>query len=238
MADKQRAKVTADIKQNRLYIALPGDASKMVLEKVYTDVRFCVADLKPGFDVVSDFSQCTIGHLNGIPILRKIMNYLVINQPREVVRVVGKRSLIFKQLMRLSSVLNGYKAIYVNTLEEAEEQLTHSTKRKGLRFQIHRPRVEYKRNQEEGEGNLVDISISGCAIMGAKIPLRIGEEISITIPFHQDHETLTSFTLAAKVVRVQDDLFAVQFVDLNDDQKTQLYKCLAYEAQSDDKGSE
>ncbi len=148
MADKQRAKVTADIKQNRLYIALPGDASKMVLEKVYTDVRFCVADLKPGFDVVSDFSQCTIGHLNGIPILRKIMNYLVINQPREVVRVVGKRSLIFKQLMRLSSVLNGYKAIYVNTLEEAEEQLTHSTKRKGLRFQIHRPRVEYKRNQE------------------------------------------------------------------------------------------
>ncbi len=234
MADKQRPKVTADIKHNRLYITLPSDASKKVLEKVYTDVRFCVADLKPGFDVVSDLSQCTIGHLNGISILRKIMNYLVVNQPGEVVRVVGKRSLIFKQLMRIAARFQSYKPIYVTTLEEAEEQLTNSTKRTGLRFHIHRHQVEYKINQEEGEGNLVDISISGCAIKGATTPLSIGEEISITIPFHQDQETLTSFTLTAKVVRTQDDLFAVQFVDLGDDQKTQLYNCLAYGAQSDD----
>ena len=52
-----------DIKRNGLYITLSCDPSKKVLDKVYTDVRFCVADLKSGFDVVTDLSQCTLGHL-------------------------------------------------------------------------------------------------------------------------------------------------------------------------------
>jgi hypothetical protein len=44
MADQQ-FKVKADLKRNILYISLLGDTSKKVLEKVYTEVRFCVADL-------------------------------------------------------------------------------------------------------------------------------------------------------------------------------------------------
>jgi hypothetical protein len=113
MAEKQRSKVTADLKRNRLYITLSCDPGKKVLEKIYTDVRFCVADLKPGFNVISDLSQCTLGHLNGIPTLRKIMSYLALNQPGEIVRITGKMSLIFKQLIRFTTRFQGYKPIYV-----------------------------------------------------------------------------------------------------------------------------
>lgn len=225
MEENQKSRVRADIKNNRLYIKLSSTPSKKVLEKVYTDVRFCVADLKPGFDVITDLSQCSIGYLNGISTLRKIMNFLVIKQPGEVVRIIGKKSLLFKQLIRAATIFQGYKPAYVTTLEEAEDKLTKSIRRNGLRFNIHQQKIEYRNNQEEGTGYLVDISISGCAVQGPTIPVTIDSEIEITIPFYQDQDTPSSFIIAARVVRVQDDIFAAQFVDLGDDQKGLLYKC-------------
>ena len=230
MADQQRPKVKGDIKRNRLYITLSGDTRKNILEKVYTEVRFCVVDLKPGFDVVTDLSLCTIGHLNGISTLRKIMDYLIANQVGQVVRVLGKKSLLFTQAIRFAAISQGYSTAYVATLEEAEDMLTNSARRNGLRFHMCQQQIEYRINQEEGRGYIVDISISGCAVQAATIPLITGMEISLTIPFHQEHEAPSSFTIAAKVVRAQDDMFATQFLDLGDDQKGELYKCLAYEA--------
>lgn len=232
-ADKPEAKVTADIKRNRLYITLSCDPSKKVLEKVYTDVRFCVADLKPGFDVVTDLSQCTLGHLNGVATLRKIMNYLVIHQPGEVIRVTGKMSLLFKQLIRLSTKFRGYKPFYVNTLEEAEKKLSQSTRRNGLRFQLQRQWLEYRVDREEGKGHLVDISISGCGVQGATILPAVDKEITLTIPLHLDLDDPVIFAIAAKVIRVENDMFAVQFFDLDQERKKQLYKCLAFEARRD-----
>jgi len=44
MVDPKRSKVAADRKKNRLYITLSANADKKELEKIYTDVRFCVAD--------------------------------------------------------------------------------------------------------------------------------------------------------------------------------------------------
>ena len=197
---------------------------------VYTDVRFCVADLEPGFDVVTDLTGCSIGHLDGIPVLRKISDYLVTSKAAEVVRVVGKTSLIFKQLFRVASLFQSYKPFYVSTLEEAEEKLAGSIKRNGLRFRINSQQITYSINKEEGQGNLIDISISGCKVQEPSIPLSADKEISITIPFHQDQDTPASFTITAKVVRVQGDQVAFQFVDLDDDQKAQLYQSLAFEA--------
>lgn len=232
-ADKPGATVRADRKRNRLYITLSCDPSKKVLEKVYTDVRFCVADLKPGFDVVTDLSQCNLGHLNGVATLRKIMNYLVIHQPGEVIRVTGKMSLIFKQLIRISTKFSGYKPLYVTTLEEAENKLSQATRRDGLRFQLQRQQLEYRVDREEGKGYLVDISISGCRVQGATILPAVGKEITLTIPLLMDFDDPVTFTIAAKVIRVENDLFAAQFFDLDQERKKQLYKCLAYEARRD-----
>jgi hypothetical protein len=230
MADNQASKVTADIKRNRLYITLSCDPSKKVLEKVYTDVRFCVADLKPGFDVITDLSQCTLGHLSGISTLRKIMTYLVLNQAGEVVRVTGRMSLIFRQLIRIASKFQGYKPVYVTTLEEAEDKLTNSIKRNGLRFHIHRRQIGYRVDQEEGKGDLIDISISGCAVLEPTVPLSIAKDITLFIPLHQDQDAPATLTIAAKVVRIQDNMFATQFLALDDDQKILLFRFLAYEA--------
>jgi hypothetical protein len=229
----QRSKVTANIKRNRLYITPSSSPDKREAEKIYTDVRFCVADLKPGFDVITDLSQCTVAHLNGISTMRQMMDYLVIHQAGNVVLVVGKTSLFFKQLIRFTSRFQGYKPVYVATLEEAEELLTKSTKRNGLRFHIHQQQIEYTINQEEGKGELVDISISGCAVQGATIPLAVDMEISIVIPFQRNDEAPLLFASAAKVAWVRNDMSAVQFLDLDDEKTTQLYKCLTYEAQQD-----
>jgi hypothetical protein len=230
MAERQKPKVKADIKRNRIYITIPCNVSKKELEMVYTDVRFCVADLKPGFDVVTDLTGCSIGYLNGIPVLRKISDYLVTSEAAEVVRVVGKTSLIFKQLLRVASLFQGYKPFYVSTLAEAEEKLAGSIKRNGLRFRINSQHITYTINKEEGQGYLVDISTSGCKLRQPTIPLIADKEISINISFHQDQDTPTSFTISANVVRVQGDQVAVQFVDLDDDQKALLYQCVAFEA--------
>ena len=233
MAEMQKSKVKADIKKNRLYITLPSAANKSELEKIYTDVRFCVADFQPGFDVITDLSQCTIGHLNGISTLRKIMDYLVIKEVGRVVRIVGDMSIILKQLLGIASRFQCYKAIYVNTPEEAEKELSQSTKPKGLRFQIHQRQIEYLIHQERGTGYLVDISISGCAVRDASIALAADTEISMSIPLYQEKDKLSSFTMTAKVAWGESDRFAVQFLNFDDNQEAQLYQCLVNEGRLD-----
>ena len=229
MAEKQKSKIKADIKKNRLYITLPPIVNKTELEKIYIDVRFSVADLKPGFDVITDLSQCSIGHLIGLSTLRKIMDFLIVNQMGRVVRVVGDMNTAFRQLLGIASKYQGYKPIYVTTLEEAEEELICPIRPNGLRFQINQRQIEYAIDQEAGTGYLIDISTSGCAVQEPTLALSTDAEISITIPLYQEQDMLSSFTMAAKVVWVLGDRFAVQFIDLDDDRKAKLYQCLTNE---------
>ncbi len=233
MAEKQKSKVKADIKKNRLYITLTSVVNKTELEKIYIDTRFSVADLKPGFDVVTDLSRCSIGHLNGISTLRTIMDFLVVNQMGRVVRIVGDMSIAFKQLLGIASKFQCYKPVYVTNLEEAEEELLCPIKPNGLRFQINHRQIEYSIDHENGSGHLVDISTSGCAVQEPTLPLSSDAEVSITIPLHQELNLLSPFTAAAKVVWVRGDRFAVQFIDLDDDRKAILYKCLVNEGRID-----
>lgn len=229
MAVKSGSKVRVDIKRNRLYITLPASVSRKELDKVYTDVRFCVADLKPGFDVVTDLSLCTIGHLNGVPVFRKIMDYLVQHRPGEVVRIVGTASVLFKQLIRLAGRFQSYKPIYVDTLEEAEERLAIA-RRSALRFHLHQQPVTYTVGEAGGSGQLIDASIQGCAVGNATLAVAQGNPISLAFTLRQDKDRNSSFTLAATVIRVEDGLFAVQFEDIDEEQEGLLYTCLAFEA--------
>ena len=79
-------KIKNNIKKNRLYFTFSGMPTKEEMDRLYTDVRFNVSDLQPGFDVISDFSECKLVHLNGIKTFVKIMNYLLVNGVGEVVK--------------------------------------------------------------------------------------------------------------------------------------------------------
>ncbi|MFH2123104.1 MAG: PilZ domain-containing protein [Pseudomonadota bacterium] len=229
MAVNQKSKVTADLKRNRLNITIFSTASQKEAQKIYTDIRFCVADLKPGFDIITDYSHCTLAHLSAIPTMLQIMEYLTIHQPGNIIRVVGKTSLIFKQLLRFLNRFQSYKAIYANTLEEAEELLAKNTHSNGLRFYIHGHQVRYSVDQEEETGVLVDISIGGCAVQGATKSLAIDDKISMVIAINHGDDLPLSLPVTARIVRIENELFDAQFLDLQEEQKIQLQKWFAYE---------
>lgn len=124
---KSKAKVKTDIKKNRLYIFFDKDVKKNDVDQIYTDIRFGVADLKPGFSVINDLSNASIGHLNGASTFKKISDFLCSNEVGRVIRVMGGASLIFKQISKLSSSISGYKPEYAETIEEAEQLLDKET---------------------------------------------------------------------------------------------------------------
>lgn len=119
--------VTADIKHNRLVIKLRGEVPKKDVEQIYTDVRFCVSDLKPDFTVITDLTEARIGHLSAIGTFKKITAYLTEKKVGQVVRVVGKGKIIFQQLAKLTDETAGYKPMYAKTMEEAEVILADLT---------------------------------------------------------------------------------------------------------------
>ncbi len=123
----QQIKVIADIAKNRLQITLNGVLLKKDIDNIYTDIRFAVADLQPGFDVITDFSQCKVGYISGIGGFKKIMTYLTDNKAGRVIRIVPARGVIYKQIMNITAAISGYKPIYVKSLEEAEQILTQAS---------------------------------------------------------------------------------------------------------------
>ena len=120
---KSPSTVTADIKRNRLIIKLRGTVPKKDTDQIYTDVRFCVSDLKPGFVVITDLTEAKIGHLAGIDSFRKIATYLAEKQVGPIIRVVGPSKIIFQQLAKITNQLAIYKPMYVKSMEEAEDLL-------------------------------------------------------------------------------------------------------------------
>lgn len=121
---KKKAKVIADIKKNRLYITFDRDVLRSDIEGIYTDIRFSVADLQPGFGVINDLRNSHLAHLGGIRTFMKISNFLADNQVGKVIRVLGKKSILFKQLSKVSLTIKGYKPLNVSTMQEAEDILS------------------------------------------------------------------------------------------------------------------
>ena len=124
---KGRSKVTADLKNNRLTIELRGKVSKSEVERIYTDIRFCAGDLKQGFDVITDMRNCQIGYLAGALTFKRIMEFLLANGVRRVVRITGKSKPFLHQVSRITSSITGYQPIYVISYEEAESVLAESS---------------------------------------------------------------------------------------------------------------
>lgn len=97
--------------------------SQKETERIYTDLRFCVSDLEPGFAVITDLTECRIGHLSAIGTYRKITNFLLEKKVGHIFRVTGEAKIIYLQMLKLSDIIQGYEPKYVATLEEAEFQL-------------------------------------------------------------------------------------------------------------------
>jgi hypothetical protein len=226
---RPRVKATANISKNRLTISISGNADSKSLEKLYTDIRFCVADLQKGFEVIKDISQCNILYINSFPIYKKIMDYLIANNVGEIVRVKRNGNVSYKQLLNFTDKIHCYKTIYAESEEEADEKLKLLLKRDGVRFKIDTLHFEYEANHCKGKGNIIDVSTSGCAIDSPTLPLAENSEIAITLNFGEYNTFASIFNIKAKVVRANDQVIAVQFLDLDDEQKDQLYKRLAYE---------
>jgi hypothetical protein len=223
-------KVTVDRGKNRLYIKLSGSISKDEMNKLYTDVRFSVADLQPGFGVISDFTECSLAHLAGVSTFKKIMSYLIRNGVGEVVRLINGDSLLFKQFVNLSSKMSGYIPIYVSSPEEAEKRLDNPIRRNGLRFRLNNlPPAQFFFNDAKGKGKIHNISISGCKVGSASLSPSADEEIIIFVRFNTQGTPQNEFEIKARVVRIDDDGFAVEFKDLADDGKEQLWQCLIEE---------
>lgn len=223
--------VTTDMSKNMLNVNIVGFLSKKDLDRLYTDIRFCVADLSPGFDVVSDFSSCSCAAVNGIPTFRKIMHYLIDKRVRSIVRIVDKERVIFHQLLNLSFRLQGYCCSVVSSLEEAERELQIIEKRAALRYYLYRQPVKYSMNGSTLAGFIHDISIGGCAVTSSSEYPAVGDTGTVAILFKEHNELLSFFEAEVRVVSVREDCFSVQFSNLSAVEKEALHQRLIYESQ-------
>lgn len=198
----------------------------------YTDIRFCVADLQKGFDVIAIYSDCKLAHLNALPTFRKIMNFLITNCVHEVVRVVPEKCVFTKQVLNFTAQIQGYRPVCVTTLKEAEERLESMCKREGLRFHLNQFPVEYECHGVKQKAYIQDISLSGCAVSTPDTQtVSPGMELTLKVTFHSPNDKLDKYIFDSTVVRVDKDVFAVNFNGLSNDQQEQLVTSLAQECQ-------
>lgn len=223
-------KAIANIAKNRLVITITGKLSKANLDKLYTEIRFCVADLKPGFGVITDLSDCTIAALSGVPTFRKITNFLITNKVGRVVRVIDEKKVVLKQLINMTARMSGYKADHFHSLSEAENALSQSDRRDSLRFVLHQHSVKFSMNSSDGNGLVQDISTSGCAIKTKGDVPAIHDQIIISITFNSHGELITTLECKAEVIWVDGVVFAMRFADMDNERKEQLWERLVHES--------
>lgn len=85
------------------------------------------------------------------------------------------------------------------------------SKRSAYRFKCSREKVKIKSTYDDGEGELTDISTTGCALVSLTLAIPQGEKIllSITLP-----EENTTIEIQALVVRAEGGEIATKFIML------------------------
>ena len=161
------------------------------------------------------------------------MNYLISNNVGEIVRIVNRKSLLYRQIINYSSIICGYRPIYVSSLEQAEKKLESSIRRNGIRFYINNLPIEYELNNNIESGSIVNISTSGCCILSDGIQKKVNDEIILRIDFEsvKQERNVDNFHIKSRIVRVNGDGFAMKFEELDDEHKDKLRNCLVDESQ-------
>lgn len=228
---KKACKTSVNIKKNRLTISVAGKVNKRSIDSLYTEIRFCVADLKPGFDVITDLSACNLADVSGFPTFRKITNHLISSKVSRVVRVIDESKIINKQLFNVTARSQSYKAHLFSNLEAAEEYLSDSDESQELCFRLKGQRVDYSFDEASGAGDVELLSTCECKVRSATLSLAIGSQITITMSFDNHEDLLDTFEVSAEISWVEGDGFGAQFIDVDEEIKERLWKRLVHESQ-------
>lgn len=164
-------------------MTISGNIGTNDLDKLYTEIRFCVPDLKKGFEVVCDISQCNLIYITGLPIYKKIIDFLISHNVGEIVRVVKNNNISCHQIVHFTDRIDCYCPMYAESQAEAEDKLKNLVKRDEIRFHLNGMVVKYSFNNAAGEANLIDISTSGCAMNARAVSLAAGAIIELIISF-------------------------------------------------------
>lgn len=224
-------KTKVNIKKNRLTIIVAEKISKKSIDSLYTEIRFCVADLKPGFDVITDLSACSLAAVSGFPTFRKITNHLIISKVGRVVRVIDETKIIKKQLFNVAARSQSYKTDVFSSIEAAEEYLSESDEDMELSFKLNDQNADYLFNKASGTGIVEWLSICECKITSATLSLAIGSQITLTLKFENYEDLLGQFEVSAEITSVKGESFWVKFIEVDEEIKDRLWKRLVHESQ-------
>lgn len=231
MAGRKKSRVNVNIADNRLVITFAEKITKKMLSDLYTDIRFSVADLKPGFNVISNFLDADVIVLNSIPTFQKISHFLASSGAAHIIRVMDTSRLAETQLGNLINRVQGYHPVVVSSLEEAEEKIEVYQKRDGIRIYLHHTPVKYVSGEQEGDGDILNISTSGIAVDHASFIPEIDSAIQFSLSFDGQGEEKELFELEATTVRRDgDSFFAARFNEIDEETKKRLWKVLLDEA--------
>lgn len=228
---KKACKTSVNIKKNRLTITVVDKVTKRHIDSLYTEIRFCVADLKPGFDVITDLSACNLAALSGFPTFRKITNHLIVSKVGRVVRVIDGTKIIKNQLYNITARSQSYNAEVFHSLEAAEEYLSESDESQGLSFRLNGQHVNYIFDEASGTGEVECLSICECKIISSSLSLAIGSHITLTVKFENHEELLDQLEVSAEIIWVEGDDFGAKFIDVDEEMKDRLWKRLVHESQ-------
>lgn len=227
-----QSKVTADLKRNRLILTYKGIVSKKDAGEMYTDARFAAADLRPGFDIISDFTGCRMAYVSAIATLRRMIHFLVEKGAGEAVRIQGKTSIINKQIINLATRVPGLRPIQAATMEEAEKKLESVVRREGMRIHFQDLPVEYVSDGRIRNGNVDNISISGCAVSSAAEIPSLDTEVSLIFVCQRADSAPIELKVSGKVVRSDAKDFAVHFEESDQSVKYELFAYILYLSQN------
>ncbi len=225
----KRNTVRIDTQKNRLYCKCVGNVGKEDIDSYFTEIRFAVADLKPDFSLILDLTEVSYGHISAVSTLTKIMQYLIAHGVNHVVRVVDDRQLINLQFQNFAVSRQGYEATHVNSLAEADAFLDNNSKRAHIRIKLRNKAVAYSLPNEKASGQLLDISLGGCAITTARPLPEAGESIRVRFSLQGKKNEEIWFELDGRIVRHIDGGFTVTFEPLPSADRQKLRECMAKE---------
>lgn len=225
-----KSAVNVDLKKNWLILTFEGVVTKRDIERIYTDVRFGVSDLKPHYNVIADFSGCLFMYLNCLKTFKKLFHYMLTSNSGEIIRVLHPKRIIARQIINYTLHRPGYKPTYVATRNEAEKKITSAAKRTAIRFQLHEKPTIITANSVEHEGFILNISQSGCAMSSKTLRPKVGDTTSVRFTLKAPTST-REFKLQARVVRVESYTFAVQFNSISEIEDSFLWACLLAETE-------
>lgn len=229
-----KSTVKADIRKNRLVFTFYGWIRKKDLDSLYTDTRFCVADLKPGFQVITDLSNCSFGSLNCLSTYRKIMAFLMEKQAGQIVRITRKSSLIHKQIINISARLQGYKPTYVTSMEDAERVLAAGVHPQCLRHGLQPVPITLSCQEGQVTGMLVEISEEDCLVeCESAPPATTQEELAISFSLSETDDPAEEYHLTGNLAGTDQDRLTIRFTRISEEDRTRLRKSLIRQAQQE-----